>query len=77
MGTAACGLGMDGAACGCGAGGAGVWGAGWAGAAGSLLVGALAAVGIWPWKMRRKMPGASIDKGLVLILGCSILPVME
>ena len=37
--------------------------------AGSLLVGALAAVGIWPWKMRRKMPGASMDSGLVLMFG--------
>ena len=39
--------------------------------------GASAALGMWPWKMRRRMPGASAESGLTLILGSSALPVAE
>src|SRR6266702_7192748 len=57
------GLGVGAAACGCGAG------------CGGAFDGASARVGIWPSKIRRKIPGASIASGLVLILGCSMFPV--
>jgi len=60
--------------CGFGA-GSGGFGAGVAGC--GAFDGALAAVGIWPSKIRRRIPGVSIDKGLVLMFGWSELPVME
>ena len=42
-----------------------------------LFDGALDALGIWPSKIRRRIPGVRIDSGLVEITGCSEFPVIE
>lgn len=47
--------------------------------AGGVVAGGVAgfAVGILPSKMRRKIPGVSIDSGFTLISGSSALPLTE
>ena len=65
---------LDGGVCGAGAvagGGVGVAGFG------TLFDGAWEAFGIVPSKMRRVIPGASTDSGLMLTEGSSALPVTE